>query len=58
MQSGTIQVIGLLGTNVVSMYASNDFNGLTDDENERNYWAGSSWTSPIDPTDIQFTCNG
>ena len=45
-----------IGSNVVIMYAINDFHGLTDDENEWNYWTGSSWTSPIDPNDIQITC--
>ena len=38
------------------MFAFNNFNGLTDDENEWNYWDGSSWTTPTDPTDIQIIC--
>ena len=45
-----------IGEQIAFMYAYNDFHGLTDDENEWNYWTGSSWTSPIDPTDIQITC--
>ena len=50
---GNLAKIGVLDGN---MFAVNDFHGLTDDENEWNYWDGSSWTSPIDPTDIQITC--
>ena len=38
------------------MYAVNDFYGLTDDENEWNYWGGNSWKSPADLSDIQITC--
>ena len=49
---GNLAYIGELGG---FMYAINDFHGLTDDENEWNYWDGS-WTSPTDPSDIQITC--
>ena len=45
-----------IGSYFVFMYASNDFNGLTDDENEWIYSDGSNWISPTDPTDIQITC--
>ena len=38
------------------MYVSNDFDGLTDDENAWYYWGGGSWISPTNPTDIQITC--
>ena len=48
--------LAVIGEFAGYMYAINDFYGLTDDENEWNYWDGSSWTSPIDPTDIQITC--
>ena len=45
-----------IGSNLVFMYASNDFHGLTDDENEWNYSDGSNYITPTDPTDIQITC--
>ena len=45
-----------IGEFVGYMFASNDFYGLTDDENEWNYLYYSSWYSPTDPTDIQITC--
>ena len=45
-----------IGSNLVFMYASNYFNGLTDDENRWIYSDGSNWISPTDPTDMQITC--
>ena len=42
-----------IGEFVGYMFASNDFYGLTDDENEWNYLYYSSWYSPTDPTDIK-----
>ena len=51
---GNLAYIGQLDG--LYIYAINDFYGLTDDENVWNYWDGSGWTSPTDPTDIQITC--
>ena len=45
-----------MGQFVGYMFASNDFYGLTDDENEWNYLYYGSWYLPTDPTDIQITC--
>ena len=45
-----------IGTNQVSLYASDDFYGLTDVRNEWNFWDGSNFISPTDPSDIQITC--
>ena len=38
------------------IYASNDFSGITDNENQWYYWNGNAWTSPSDPNDIQIAC--
>ena len=38
------------------MFAINDFYEKTNEENEWNNRDGSSWISPVNPTDIQVTC--
>ena len=59
---GTIMVNGLLvdlkilAQIKLFFYASDDFYGLTDDKNKWNFWNGSSYISPTDPSDIQITC--
>ena len=45
-----------MGTDMGNMYAINDFYGLTDDENEWNYFDGSNWITLTDQSDIQITC--
>ena len=45
-----------IGTNQASLYASDDFNGLSDDKNEWSFWDGSNYISSTDPSDIQITC--
>ena len=45
-----------IGTNQANLYASDDFYGLTDVRNEWNFWDGSNYISPTDPSDIQITC--
>jgi hypothetical protein len=45
-----------IGSNAIYMHTSNDFYGLTDEENEWNYLDGSSWIPPTDQSDIQITC--
>ena len=45
-----------IGEQWAYIYATNDFHGLTDNENEWHYWDGSSWISLTDPSDVQITC--
>ena len=38
------------------IYASNDFSGITDNDNQWLFWNGNAWTSPSDPNNIKITC--
>ena len=42
--------------NTGMIYASNDFSGVTDNNNQWEYINGNSWNIPSDPNDIQITC--
>ena len=59
LQSSNIWLIGPLseiGTGICWIFASNDFSGITDNDNQWLYWNGNAWTSPSDPNDIQIAC--
>ena len=61
IQSGNHWRIGALseiGNNLSWIKASNDFSGITDNENQWLYYCknGNAWTSPSDPYDIQIAC--
>ena len=59
IQSNNNWMIGRLsdiGNDLGWIYASNDFSGITDNENQWYYWNGNAWTSPSDPNDIQIAC--
>ena len=59
IQSSNNWLIGPLseiGTNTAWIFASNDFSGITDNDNQWLYWNGTAWTSPFDPNDIKITC--
>ena len=48
--------LAFIGELTCWIYAFNDFFGLTDDDNEWNYWDGNNWSSPTDQSDVQITC--
>ena len=48
--------LAFIGEMTSWIYGSNEYFGLTDDENEWNYWDGNNWTVPTDLSDIQITC--
>ena len=57
IQSNNNWMIGRLsdiGNDLGWIYASNDFSGIADIENQWYYWNGNAWTSPSDPNDIQI----
>ena len=59
IQSGNHWRIGDLsdiGKNISWIKASNDFSGITDNENQWLYVNGNAWTSPSYPYDIQIAC--
>ena len=59
LQSSNIWLIGPLseiGTGICWIFASNDFSGITDNDNQWLYWNGNAWTSPSYPNDIQIAC--
>ena len=59
IQSDNNWLIGPLseiGNNTAYIFASNDFSGITDNDNQWLYWNGTAWTSPFDPNDIKITC--
>ena len=59
IQSSNNWLIGPLSEigNIVGwIYASNDFSGITDNDNQWLYWNGTAYTSPSDPNDIKITC--
>ena len=58
-QSNNIWLIGPLsyiGSDSAWIFASNDFSGITDNDNQWLYWNGNAWTSKSDPNDIQIAC--
>ena len=58
-QSNNTWLIGPLsyiGSDFAWIFASNDFSGITDNDNQWLYWNGNAWTSPSDPNDIQIAC--
>ena len=42
--------------NTGMIFASDDFSGVTDNNNQWEYINGNSWKIPSDPNDIHITC--
>ena len=53
---GSLSDIGKDPWNSGFILASNDFSGITDNDNQWRYRYGQGWASPLDPNDIQITC--
>ena len=45
-----------IGNDAGFISATNDFSGITDNDNQWLYVNGNAWTSPSDPNDIQIAC--
>ena len=61
VQTYNVWFIGSLseiGNNNGFLLVTNDFSGITDNDNQWQYWSlyGFGWIYPSDPTDIQITC--
>ena len=59
IQSGNNWLIGSLseiGNDEAFIFASNNFSGITDNDNPWLYWNENAWTFPSDPNDIQIAC--
>ena len=61
LQTNNVWSIGPLseiGNDAAVILATNDFSGITDNENQWLYWSvyGDGMISPSDPNDIQIAC--
>ena len=59
LQTHNVWFIGPLkeiGNDAGYISATNDFSGITDNDNQWLYWVGFGWTFPSDPNDIQIIC--